>query len=88
MTHDQIDTGIAAFEAIPSMSSQMDEWERESTTAVERSLGRSRDEARGLWKIWLEQNLVELISDYTGPGFETNSRWSWRRQEGAMLNAS
>jgi hypothetical protein len=79
MTQDQIDAAIDSLEAIPSMSKLMHEWNRESTTAVERSLGCPRDEACALWKILRDKNLVELISDYYGPGVETDSHWRWRR---------
>jgi hypothetical protein len=63
MTQDQVDAGIDALEAVPVMSAQMNEWGRESTTAVERSIGCPTEEARALWKDWREQNLADLASD-------------------------
>ena len=80
VTLNQIAAGIDALEALGAMSNWMDEWDRESTTAVERALDCPRDNARSLWKAWRDQNLVELLSDRGDqPGFKTDSKWRWQR---------
>jgi hypothetical protein len=80
MNGQQISAALDALEAISPMSNWINQWDRESTHAVEDALGCSRKDARHLWRAWRDQNLVELISDHNGePGLKTNSQWSWQR---------
>jgi hypothetical protein len=74
---DHISTALNALITIGPMSNHLGEWDRKSTEAVQRQIGCTSDDARALWKAIRDQNRADVISDYTGPGFERNGTWRW-----------
>jgi hypothetical protein len=74
-----IDVAIEALLAIAPMPPLMDAQDRHSTMAVQQSLRCSREYARSLWRLLRDLGLIDLVSNYRGPGFATDCRWKWIR---------
>ncbi len=72
---------VEALLKIGWMTNRIEDQNRQSNRAVQTVVDCSDEEAERI-RIYLSEmtnGVIQRVSDYVGPGVETNSRWIWKR---------